>query len=118
MRVLVTGGRDFSNRQFLFNILDRIHTRRPIDSIIEGEASGADSLAREWGEHNRIEILPYPADWKLYGKRAGRVRNCKMLRESHPDLVVAFQGGKGTSHMVEISKEAGVKVLETWKLNS
>ena len=40
------------------------------------------------------------------------IRNRRMLIEGKPDLVLAFPGGKGTANMVEISRKAGVKVVE------
>jgi hypothetical protein len=63
MRVLVFGGRDFSDRRWLFRVMDDLHARQPITCIIEGEASGADTLAREWAEDRgieEIEVDPYP----------------------------------------------------------
>lgn len=115
MRVLVCGGRDFTDFNTLFGVMDRITTKRPITHVIEGGATGADRLAREWATSRGIAVSTFPANWELHGKRAGPVRNCRMLREGHPDLVVAFKGGRGTAHMVRISRDAGVRVLETWK---
>lgn len=115
MKVLVCGGRDFSDRSFLFAVLDRVHAKRTIAMIVEGGARGADSLARAWAESRSVPVATVAADWERYGSRAGPVRNCKMLREQKPDFVVAFAGGRGTSHMVTISKQAGVPVLESWR---
>ena len=115
MRVLVCGGRNYSDRLFLFDVLDRIHARCPITTIIEGGATGADRIARSWANKNHIEVFTYPANWELHGHRAGPVRNAKMLREGRPDLVVAFKGGRGTTHMVSIAGEAGVRLLLAWK---
>lgn len=112
MRVLVCGGRDFSDRAFLDRILAAVHAIRPITTVIEGGAAGADSMSRRWAERRGIEVVTFPADWELYGKRAGPVRNLKMLREGRPDLVVAFPGGRGTAHMVRSAREAGVRTLE------
>lgn len=115
MKVLVCGGRDFHDFSFLFGVMDHITTKCPITLVIEGGAAGADRLAREWANSREIPVSTFPANWDLHGKRAGPVRNCKMLREGRPDLVVAFKGGRGTAHMVRISQEAGTRVLETWK---
>lgn len=115
MRVLVTGGRDFSDRNFLFKAMDFVHAKRQISTVIEGGAAGADSMSRSWAKSRDIETATYEADWELYRGRAGLVRNCKMLRDGRPRLVIAFAGGRGTAHMVRIAKEAGVGVLETWK---
>ena len=110
MRLLVTGGRDFSDHDFLFTTLDRLHAEHHLTLLIHGDARGADRLASEWAKERGIEILACPADWKRYGRGAGPKRNRQMLDE-HPDLVVAFPGGSGTRHMVLIAEDAGVKVI-------
>lgn len=115
MKVLVCGGRDFSDRPFLFAVLDRVHAKRTTTTIVEGGARGADSLARTWAESRGVSVTTVAADWERYRNRAGPVRNCKMMREEKPDFVVAFAGERGTSHMVTISKQADVPVLETWR---
>jgi hypothetical protein len=45
MRVLVCGSRDFEDKHILFDVLDRMHKRRPFSSVIHGAAIGADSFA-------------------------------------------------------------------------
>jgi hypothetical protein len=112
MRVLVCGGREFSDAEFLFQQLDRIHALTPISVIIEGAARGADSLAREWAISREVEISEYPAKWNVHKNNAGFVRNLQMLNEGKPDVVVAFDGGKGTAHMKRIAKTSGIKVVE------
>jgi len=51
-------------------------------------------------------------NWKTHGKKAGILRNIYMLENSKPDTVLAFPGGKGTAHMIKISKAAGVSVIQ------
>jgi hypothetical protein len=34
-----------------------------------------------------------------------------MLKEGHPDLVVAFPGGKGTAGMIALARAAGIPVF-------
>jgi hypothetical protein len=36
--------------------MDDLHARQPITCIIQGEAAGADTLAREWAEDRGIEV--------------------------------------------------------------
>ena len=45
-------------------------------------------------------------------KKAGPLRNQRMLDEGKPDLVVAFPGGGGTKDMVRRSVKAGVPIHE------
>lgn len=80
--------------------------------IISGMARGADKVAVDWAVVNWCKWHEFPANWELYGKAAGFIRNRRMLDEGKPDLVVAFPGGKGTKMMVDLAKNAGVEVLE------
>lgn len=116
MRVLVCGSRDFDDAEMIFMVLDGQHRLQPIACIIEGEAPGADTIARVWAEDVGIEVARFPADWKQYGKAAGPIRNKQMLVEGKPDLVLAFPKGplsesKGTKNMVGQAEAAGVRVV-------
>jgi hypothetical protein len=57
-------------------------------------------------------VRVYEADWATHGKRAGPIRNIKMLDEEKPRVVIAFPGGAGTANMMKIGREAGVPVVE------
>lgn len=117
MRVLVCGGRDYQEKDFVFFVLDLLEAKKHIDLVIHGCASGADTYAAEWSEQNaNCTSFGVPAEWKLYGNNAGPIRNRRMLSLGKPDLVVAFPGGKGTADMVKAAEEDGVRVLEASKL--
>lgn len=79
--------------------------------MAQGGATGADALARRWARWRGVWCVPYEADWNRYGKAAGPIRNERMLADFRPDLVVAFPGGRGTAHMVDIASRAGVRVM-------
>ncbi len=111
MRVLVCGGRDYNDAAKVEDTLNLIHESTPISVVIQGEAKGADRLGKLWARGKCIETLGCPANWDMYGKSAGYIRNSYML-SMNPDLVVAFKGGKGTANMVALSKKAGVRVIE------
>lgn len=109
-RVLVCGGRDYADRDTLYRVLDAAQHSRGLSVLIEGGASGADALAREWASDRGVQVLTFKADWARLGKRAGPERNAHML-EAEPELVIAFPGGKGTRDMRRRAREAGVMVL-------
>lgn len=109
MRVLVCGGREFSDALMLGEHLDAFHRSNPITVIIHGDARGADTLAAQWARAHGIEVVAFPANWNLHGKSAGPIRNRQMLDEGKPDMVVAFPGGAGTANMVDQSRKAGVR---------
>lgn len=112
MRVLVCGGRDFTDYQLLCNEMDKLplDENQPI-TIIAGEARGADALAKRYAEECSWDYEGYPADWNTYGKGAGPIRNRQMLVEGVPGLVIAFPGGKGTENMISQAKAANVPTV-------
>lgn len=112
MRVLVCGGRGFGGRDWLFAVLDLIHERRVVAEVIHGAARGADVLAGEWARARGVTETPITADWRKFGRAAGPIRNALMLKVGKPDVVVAFPGGRGTAHMMEIARAGGVPVYE------
>ena len=117
MRVLVCGGRNYgikdeAARLFMFRQLSTLHEKHYFTAIIEGGAPGADASAATFGRMNSIPVLTFKADWDEHGRAAGPIRNRRMIEEGHPDLVVAFPGGRGTADMMFWAKKAGVKVIE------
>ena len=112
MRVLFCGGRDFDDVALAHATLDRLHREFCFQILMEGDARGADRIAGEWADLRSVEHLRFPADWEGLGRKAGPIRNHAMLKDGRPDLVVAFPGRRGTAHMVRISREAGVRVIE------
>ena len=112
MKVLVCGGRNYADRDHLNAELDRLHAERGFTQVIAGGARGADTLAEEWAKARGLPCDVYRADWKGLGRKAGPIRNERMLHEGRPALVVAFEGGRGTAHMCRIAREAGVEVIE------
>lgn len=109
MRLLVCGGRDFSDKEWLNGVLDGIHQHSPVDILIEGGASGADRLARDWAWNKGIHVATVCAMWVKYGKGAGHRRNEAMMRLD-PNMLIAFPGGKGTTNMLDTAY--------TWKANT
>ena len=95
----------------MFTRLDQLDSVRRITHIIEGEARGADTLARLWAQARGRVVCAFPADWSR-GKSAGYVRNKQMLEEGKPDAVVAFPGGRGTDVMLALAKDAGVPTVQ------
>jgi hypothetical protein len=113
VRVLVCGGRDYNERDYIWNMLTTLDSQRGrFDVVIHGCATGADSEGMIWAQGNGRKHAPFRADWHTLGKRAGRVRNQRMIDEGKPDLVIAFPGGKGTADMVRRARFAGIEVIE------
>lgn len=111
MIVLVTGGRNYSDIDRVFETLDQVDAKTPITRIVVGDARGADEFAAEWTAARCRACVIYKADWLKHGRSAGPRRNQKMLDDSKPSLVVAFPGGSGTADMVSRATKAGVRVM-------
>lgn len=112
MKILVCGGRDYTNCDRVWATLDSWRASNGELTIIEGGATGADRLAQNWALDRKQKVLTFHADWKSLGRSAGPIRNRRMLNEGKPDLVLAFPGGRGTRGMVEMARAAGVDVVE------
>ena len=129
--VLICGGREFCQdhnkpfatyareRQYATDRLDQLQIRQNPSMIIHGNAYGADKWC---GNYMRdtfcIPTLAVPAEWKRYGKKAGWLRNTKMINLGIPvDLVVTFPGGIGTEMMLKIAIQHGIETVnlkEDW----
>ncbi|MHB1524969.1 MAG: DUF2493 domain-containing protein [Candidatus Dormibacteria bacterium] len=110
-RVLICGSRVWTDRV----AIEAVVAQMPLGSVvIVGGATGADTLAEVAARAAGLQCEVYPADWGLYGRRAGPIRNRAMLREGRPDVVVAFHadlwGSRGTADMVRVAQAAGLPV--------
>lgn len=115
----VTGGRKFTDREFVFRELDRAYHMVGFVELIHGGADGVDSLCGEWCRLFRTgDVLDrrFPAIWgdldgvprayirqrrdgSRYNVMAGFQRNEIMAR--YPGLThgLVFPGGNGTADM-------------------
>ncbi|ODP39369.1 hypothetical protein BFL28_10530 [Sphingomonas turrisvirgatae] len=96
MRLLVFGGRYYSDRARVWRMLDGIHAKHGIAVVIEGRCpyGGADLHAQEWAENRGVPNKGFP----MVG-RAGPARNSRMLAEGKPTHALGFPGNRGTADM-------------------
>ena len=99
MRVLVAGGRNYTDREAIYSLLDALHNQTTISTIINGGCTGADALAASWGRSRLVHVETYFADWTNHGRAAGPIRNRRMIQEGKPDMAILFPGGHGTLDM-------------------
>ena len=113
MRLIVAGGRDFTDTNRMIAELQKLVDSGEItDSpeLVCGMARGADLTAYNLWKEAGMVIHQFPADWDKLGKRAGYVRNTEMAKFA--DVLVAFWDGKskGTKHMIDIMGKLGKPV--------
>lgn len=111
-RIVVTGGRDFTNRTAVFAALDYVHRTRGMACLINGQARGADALSSQWAHARGVPLIEVPALWDAYHKAAGPRRNRWMCSLTQPTGAVAFPGGSGTADMLDVLDMAGVPVWQ------
>lgn len=107
MVLLVCGSRDWDDPERIAAAIDR----HAPDLVVQGGASGADTLAKRYCDAVGIHCATIPALWKHYGKAAGPKRNRAMLLV-RPDRVIAFpvEQSRGTLDMIAAAKAEGIPV--------
>ena len=89
MRVLVCGDRCWADPAPILREL----RRHRATVVIHGGARGADTLAGEAAQTMKVPVEVFPAQWNLYGKSAGPIRNKQMLVEGGAGSGVGFPHG-------------------------
>ena len=112
-RIIVCGGKDFTNQTYCFATLDSILPNYEQPEIISGHAKGADTFGEEYAKLHGLKLTVFPAEWKRYGKAVGPIRNKQMLLyalEENP-VVIAFWNGtsRGTKNMITQARKANVE---------
>lgn len=109
-KVIIAGGRDFSNYETLKKACDKILVNSDCMEIVSGTARGADQLGERYAKEKGYMIKRFPADWNTHGKKAGFLRNKEMAE--YADALIAFWDGssRGTNHMINLAKQQGLRV--------
>lgn len=111
MKVIIAGGRDFTDYGLLCERCDHFLQRHWGDiEIVSGMAEGADTLGMMYANERAIPLERFPANWEAFGKNAGPIRNKKMAE--YADSLIAFWDGKskGTKNMIDVASQLGLTV--------
>jgi hypothetical protein len=126
VRVIVAGGRDFDDYQFMCARLDHFFSQLDKSKLvlINGDGPGdpgADQLAKRYARERNIPVKLFPPDWKGLGRAAGPIRNEQMITEGKAQALVAFNtGGRGTQNMIKLAEQyelKNIRVIDCPKLN-
>lgn len=114
--VIACGGRNYADPERVFAALDLAHGRQPITVLVHGacmdsrgELLGADRWCDQWARERGVELELHPANWALWGRAAGPMRN-KQMAEAGAHGCIAFPGGSGTSNMTRLAERFGIAV--------
>jgi len=112
-RVIVAGGRNFTDYEKVKSVLDEFRKNNDDIEIVCGCAKGADSLGDRYAKEHNIPVKYFPADWDANGRAAGPIRNSEMLKYAGKDgYLVAFWDGKsrGTKDIVSKAEKNGMAI--------
>lgn len=108
MKIIFCGDRHWTDRNAILRVMTTLKFNLGTFTVVEGEAPGADTLAKKCAEELELVVDKYFAEWDRKGKAAGPIRNAEMLRYSH--AIVAFHNdlarSKGTANMVMLGLRA------------
>jgi len=109
MKVIIAGGRNFSDYEKLKSFCDETLSDNTDIEIVSGKASGADNLGEQYAKEKGYPVKEFPADWKL-GRGAGYIRNTQMANYS--DALIVFWDGKskGSKNMIETARNKSLKI--------
>jgi len=108
MKTIIAGGRDYYLTDNDIQKLDSL--KDEITLVISGAETGVDACGEMWARKNNIPVKLFPADWKTYGKQAGYLRNKQMAE--YADVLIIFQGGRGTELMLKLAQEHKLKIWD------
>ncbi len=109
MKLAIVGSRSYTNYDLVETKMVEYLKEKDIEitelEIVSGGAKGVDKIAEYFAEKHSLPIKIFHADWDLYGKAAGMVRNKDIVNES--EMVFIFWDGKspGTKNTLGLCKK-------------
>lgn len=78
---------------------------REIDTVISGGARGVDAHGEQWARARGHQVERFEANWNVWGKRAGMIRNRKMAQACALGLIFWDGESRGTKNMIDLLHE-------------
>jgi hypothetical protein len=78
--------------------------------VVSGNARGVDKFGEIWATENEVPVEKHPAQWGIFGKSAGYIRNAEMASNAEALIAVWDGSSRGTEHMINTAKQRGLKV--------
>jgi hypothetical protein len=107
-RVAIVGSRGYTNKPFVEAFVRHLSEG---SVVISGGADGPDSWAEDAARSRGLQVITYIPDWEGLGKKAGVVRNQKIVDEA--EVLIAFWDGqsKGTADSIRRARAKKIPVI-------
>lgn len=110
MKLIIAGGRDFSNYDLLEREAEEMISGEQNVEIISGLARGADLMGCRFAEEKGLPLRGFAAEWGKFGRAAGPIRN-KLMAKNATHLLAFWDGqSRGTMHMIDYAEKLGLGV--------
>lgn len=108
MKTIIAGSREINDLSLITKAVSECGWI--VSEVVSGNARGVDRLGETWALYNAVPIQLFPAEWDVYGKSAGPIRNRKMAE--YADTLIAIWDGKskGTKNMIDTATKLGLTV--------
>lgn len=114
--IAIVGSRDINDYKFVeekfLELLETENINIEDVTIISGGANGVDTIAQKIAKKYGLSIIIHYPDWDKYGKRAGFIRNQKIVNDADIILAVRHQDSKGTTITINIAKSANKVIYD------
>lgn len=103
MNIAIIGSREYPDWRVIH---DFVYTLPHDTTVVSGGARGVDRVAESVAKERGLATRIFPADWNMFGKRAGFLRNQDIINAA--EIVVAFWDGtsRGTAHSLGLARAA------------
>ena len=99
MKTIIAGSRDFNDYDMLKEYINQ--SLFEITEVVCGGAKGVDDLGLKWAMDNNKNLKIFMADWKVYGKSAGPIRNKQMADYCDQAIIICNNKSSGAMNMID-----------------
>ena len=106
-RIAVIGSRGYKSLELIEHWMNHAKEKWQNITVVSGGAVGVDKQAESWAIKNQIDRDIYIPSWNTQGKKAGILRNKKIVENA--DFVLAFwdEESPGTESSLNYAKKIG-----------
>lgn len=123
MKLIIAGGRTVHYSNELWALLSKkcvelgLHGAQPgssdhVKQVVSGGCRGADELGETWAVNQCIPVKVFEADWEMYGRAAGPMRNREMAEYADALLLIWDGKSRGSANMKKEMEKQGKPIFE------